>query len=80
MPYYHYHCKVCDHSVDVIRHFRDYEIAPNGDELPEDIREFCVLAAEKGTAHDWERLLSVPLRTLAWPSSGGPGKGNWGKM
>jgi hypothetical protein len=80
IPFYHYHCKVCDHHTEVIRPFKDYEIPPSGDELPEEIREACIVAGEKkGDLHDWERLLNTPLRTLAWPSTTGPGKGNWGR-
>lgn len=70
MPLYHWHCKVCDQHVEVIRSFKEYEDIPTPEEAkdPDPVSSKC--------EHDWERQIGQDIRAFrgaGWRGS----KGNW---
>ena len=66
MPFYTWIDHKTGYKTDVIRSFKDYEIPPQDEDLPED---------EQGKEREWERLIGEMLFVSKWPSSTGPVKG-----
>lgn len=71
MPLYTYRCKKCDHCLDIMRSFDQYQ------DLPKDTDpnyKPCITVEED---HVWEKELGTFKLTkgVSW----GPGKGHWGR-
>ncbi len=65
MPLYEWLDEVSGTKVEVLRSFADYEVPPQAEEMPEDIR-----AAE----HKWVRQIGKSIRVVKG-AGWGPGKG-----
>lgn len=69
MPLYHWHCKVCDQHIEVLRSFKEYEDVPNQSELDCD-------GHKPDCPHEWERQIGQDIR--AYRGAGWKGaKGYW---
>jgi len=66
MPLYLYKDKKSELKVEVLRSFKEYDLPPIDEELPE---------GERGKERLWERLISGNQILNKWPSSTGPVKG-----
>jgi predicted nucleic acid-binding Zn ribbon protein len=72
MPLYHYACKKCKYSVEIIRTMKESEDLPTEQEITEE----CSSPESTDKKHDLERLIkSAPgvMKGGSW----GNGKGYW---
>lgn len=69
-PIYEWKCPKCATNMQVLRHFRDYELPPSKEDWEnwEDDLGGC--------EHEWERTINVPSAYRVWPNTTGRVKGN----
>lgn len=71
MPIYCYEDENTGYRIDIMRSFAEYKALPTEEDLPPE---------EKGKDRKWTKIIAPVGPFNLWPTSGGPGKGNWGRQ
>lgn len=71
MPIYTWKCGKCNSEAEVLRSFKDYQVAPSTDLDSEKDLE----TVAKDCEHTWIKVIHVPIAVNKWPNSTGPVKG-----